>query len=84
VRKFGEESYAQQSVRHNGVLVDVIDDKGSTVQSPYRFSASRSGIDPGARPPKRGEHNQDALSDWLGLPAEEVQALAEAGILLSE
>lgn len=87
VRKFGEESYAQQSVRHNGVLVDVVDDKGNprrTVQSPYRFSASKSGIESGARPPKRGEHNQDALNDWLGLPADKVQALAEAGILLSE
>ncbi len=87
VRKFGEEAYAQQSVQHNGVLVDVVDDKGTprrTVQSPYRFSASRSGIEPGARPPKRGEHNQDALNDWLGLPAEDVQALTDSGILLSE
>ena len=87
VRKFGEESYAQQSVRHNGVLVDVVDDKGSprrTVQSPYRFSASKSGIEPGARPPKRGEHNQEALNDWLGLRADQVQALADSGILLSE
>lgn len=87
VREFGEESYSEKSVGPNGILVDVIDDKGNprrTVQSPYRFSQSKSGIQPGSRPPKRGEHNETALADWLGLKPDNVKELAEAGILLSE
>lgn len=87
VRKFGEDSYSQPSVGANGILVDVIDDKGNprrTVQSPYRFSESKSGITPGMRPPKRGEHNQEALKDWLDLTRDDVDRLAGAGILLSE
>ncbi|WP_084419920.1 CaiB/BaiF CoA transferase family protein [Henriciella litoralis] len=87
VRKFGEESYAQKSVGPNGILVDVVDDKGNprrTVQSPYRFSASKSGIETGERPPKRGEHNVAALEDWLGLNSEDVKRLTDAGVLLSE
>lgn len=87
VREFGDESYAQPSVEARGILVDVVDDKGNerrTVQSPYRFTQSKSGIEPGSRPPLRGEHNLDALSDWLGLDAAKVDELASAGVLLSE
>ncbi|MGB2573792.1 MAG: hypothetical protein ACPIE8_06075, partial [Henriciella sp.] len=87
VRAFGEESLSQPSVEARGVFVDVRDDLGhqrKTVQSPYRFSHSASGINSDARPPKRGEHNFEALADWLGLEAGDVSALSEAGVLLSE
>lgn len=87
VRKFGEESYAQTSVGPNGILVDVEDDKGNarrTVQSPYNFSSSQSGIKTGMRPPRRGEHNAEALKDWLGADAARLEGLTIKGVLLSE
>lgn len=47
---------------------------------PYTFSAARPQV---RRPaPRRGEHNAEALADWLGLDDSEVSALATAGILL--
>lgn len=57
VRAFGEESLSQPSVEARGVFVNVHDDLGhqrKTVQSPYRFSHSASGINSDARPRKRG------------------------------
>jgi len=87
VRAFGDESLSQPSLEARGVFVDVRDDLGhrrKTVQSPYRFSHSTSGITSEARPPKRGEHNLEALADWLGLETDDVSALCDAGILLSE
>lgn len=87
VRKFGEESYAQTSVSPNGILVDVEDDKANarrTVQSPYKFSSSQSGIKTGMRPPRRGEHNAEALKDWLGADAARLESLTKKGVLLSE
>ena len=87
VRKFGEESFSQTSVGPNGILVDVEDDKGNArraVQSPYKFSQSKSGITAGMRPPRRGEHNVDALKDWIGADEARVSELAEKGVLLSE
>ncbi len=87
VYEFGKEVYEQESVRHRGILVDVEDDLGQprqTVQSPYRFSKSQSGINNASRPPKRGEHNDEALKDWLALSDEEISRLSEDGTLLSE
>jgi CoA:oxalate CoA-transferase len=51
------------------------------VALPYAFSAARPSV---LRPaPLRGEHNVQALADWLGLDQAAVAALASAGILLS-
>ncbi|HXW44584.1 MAG TPA: CoA transferase [Streptosporangiaceae bacterium] len=51
------------------------------VALPYHFSAARPSV---ARPaPRRGEHNAEALADWLGLDEAAVAALAAAGILLA-
>ncbi len=81
----GAELLEQPTVKARGSIVRVDDRQGGTrpvTQSPYRFSAARSGIRGPA--PYRGEHNHEALADWLGLSAVEVDALAEAGVLLAE
>lgn len=85
VRAFGADSFGQPSAQALGVLVYVQDDTGQkrrTVQSPYRFSGSRSGITSGMRLPGRGENNMDALQDWIGLSADEIESLKHCGILL--
>jgi crotonobetainyl-CoA:carnitine CoA-transferase CaiB-like acyl-CoA transferase len=65
--------------------VDLDDREGGTrpiPQSPYRFSAAKSGVRGVA--PHRGEHNAEVLGEWLGLDAARTSALAEAGILSAE
>jgi CoA:oxalate CoA-transferase len=48
---------------------------------PYAFSAAQPAV---RRPaPRRGEHNAEALADWLNLDEAAIADLAEAGILLS-
>lgn len=85
VHPFGPEVYDQPSIKSLGTIVDVTDDAGQprrTVQSPYRFSKSQSGIDSSAKIAKRGEHNVAALQNWLDLTEDEIAALSEAGTLL--
>lgn len=87
VHPFGPDVYDQPSIKSLGTIVDVTDDAGQarrTVQSPYRFSKSQSGIDSTTKIAKRGEHNVAALRDWLDLTESEVAALSEAGTLLSD
>lgn len=87
VRKFGDESFAEPSVEARGILVEIEDDIGEkrrTVQSPYRFSESPSGITSDSRVPRRGEHNQQALSDWLDMSDDQIAELTASAILLSE
>ena len=83
---FGPDVYEQPAVKANGVVVDVTDDEGNarrTIQSPYRFSNSKSGIDADSKTAKRGEHNVAALRDWLDMGDEEISALAESKALIS-
>jgi CoA:oxalate CoA-transferase len=48
---------------------------------PYRFSAAQPAV---RRPaPRRGEHNAEALADWLGMDQHAVAALERSGILLA-
>jgi CoA:oxalate CoA-transferase len=48
---------------------------------PYQFSAAAPAV---RRPaPRRGEHNAEALADWLGLDGPTVAGLTSAGILLT-
>ena len=72
------------TVQHRGSIADIDDRAGGTrpiVQSPYRFSNAESGVRGVA--PHRGEHNADALADWLGSDAEEIARWVEAGVLVS-
>ncbi len=50
------------------------------VAMPYQFSAASAAVRRGVA--RRGEHNADALTDWLGLDAEAIQALEADGVLI--
>ncbi len=75
----------QASIEARAVLTDV-DDRGGgrrrITNTPYRFSAAEAGVrGPAAY---RGEHNYDALADWLGASAADVDGWRRAGILLED
>jgi crotonobetainyl-CoA:carnitine CoA-transferase CaiB-like acyl-CoA transferase len=84
VRSTGE-ALDSPTARSRGLVAE-LDDRGGgvrrVIQSPYRFSAAESGLRGVA--PYRGEHNRTVLDEWLGLPAAEVEALEERGVLLAE
>ncbi len=73
-------------VAHERRLFTEIDDReGGTrkvVESPYRFSDAEAGVAAGAS--FRGEHNTEALADWIGVSADDVARLTDAGVLLAE
>ncbi|HZK99791.1 MAG TPA: CaiB/BaiF CoA-transferase family protein [Caulobacteraceae bacterium] len=78
----GHDLRGQPTVAHRGAVVDIDDRAGGVrpiVQSPYRFSAARSGVRGPA--PHRGEHNREVLGDWLGKTAAEIDALIADGPL---
>jgi crotonobetainyl-CoA:carnitine CoA-transferase CaiB-like acyl-CoA transferase len=52
------------------------------VAMPYQFSAASVAVRRGVA--WCGEHNAEALSDWLGLDAAAVATLASAGVLIGE
>lgn len=71
------------TVRHRGSIATVDDRAGGMrpiAQSPYRFSQAEAGVRGPA--PHRGEHNHEALADWLGVGEEEIEAWRTAGVLL--
>ena len=73
------------TVQHRGSVGTVDDRAGGTrliAQSPYRFSQAEAGVRGPA--PHRGEHNREALMDWLGASEGEITAWAAAGALLEE
>lgn len=64
------------TVQHRQSIAQVDDRGGGTrpvVQSPYRFSAARSGIRGGTA--HKGEHNAAVLQDWLDLDADGLAGL---------
>lgn len=72
----------QGSIEGRRILTDV-DDRGGgrrrVTNSPYRFSAAQADV---RRPaPYRGEHNYEALQDWLGANPAEIAEWHRAGIL---
>lgn len=88
---WGEVNEARTVLQHQGsvegrqVLTEVDDRDGGRRQvtnTPYRFS----GVTAQVRGPAahRGEHNYDALQDWLGLSATEIDTLHTDGVLLRD
>ena len=72
----------QDTIRRRGAIVDVDDRAGGTrpvTQSPYRFSAAKSGVRGPAS--HRGEHNHEVLSEWLNKPTHEISGMIEAAVL---
>ena len=73
------------TVRHRGSIAHIDDRAGGTrpiAQSPYRFSQADAGVRGPA--PHRGEHNREAIMEWLGVGEDEIEAWAAAGVLLAE
>ena len=87
VHPFDKRIYDQPSAKTQAVVVEVEDDKGKprqTIQSPYRFSSSESGISSNTRTAKRGEDNVTAIQDWIGLEEDEITELINRKVLMSE
>jgi CoA:oxalate CoA-transferase len=75
----------QGSIEGRGVLTDV-DDRGGgrrrVTNTPYRFSDADAGV---RRPAAyRGEHNYEALREWLGSSDTDIDEWHRAGILLQD
>lgn len=75
----------QGSVAGRAVLTEV-DDRGGgrrrVTNTPYRFSDAEAGVrGPAAY---RGEHNYEAMTEWLGASDDEIDAWHRAGILLQD
>ena len=75
----------QGSIEGRNVLTEV-DDRGGgrrrITNTPYRFSAAEAGV---RRPAAyRGEHNHEALADWLGSSDADIEEWHRAGILLHD
>ncbi|HEY2315532.1 MAG TPA: CaiB/BaiF CoA-transferase family protein [Streptosporangiaceae bacterium] len=51
------------------------------VALPYDFSAASAAVRRGVA--RRGEHNAEALADWLGLDPDAVAAMTAAGVLIT-
>lgn len=70
------------TLKHRGSIAQVDDRAGGTrptPQSPYRFSAARSGVRAGAA--HRGEHNAEVLAEWLGMDAARAGQLEAIGAI---
>ena len=80
-----EAVFAGPLVATRAMAAEVDDRSGGrrrVVQSPYRFSAARSGVRGAA--PYRGEHNAAVLREWLDAGDDEIAALEAAGVLAAE
>ncbi len=75
----------QGSIEGRQVLIEVDDRDGGrrrTTNTPYRFSDAEAAVRGPA--PHKGEHNYDALTDWLELSQSEVDRLHRSGVLLQD
>ncbi|MFN0027356.1 MAG: CaiB/BaiF CoA transferase family protein [Acidimicrobiales bacterium] len=75
----------QGSIEGRQVLIEVDDRDGGrrrTTNTPYRFSNAEAAVRGPA--PHKGEHNYDALTDWLDLSQSDVDRLHRAGVLLQD
>ncbi|MEZ5234257.1 MAG: CaiB/BaiF CoA-transferase family protein [Acidimicrobiales bacterium] len=75
----------QGSIEGRQIITEVDDRDGGrrkVTNTPYRFSDADAAVrGPAAY---RGEHNYDAVQDWLGVAASEIDALVEQGVLLAD
>jgi crotonobetainyl-CoA:carnitine CoA-transferase CaiB-like acyl-CoA transferase len=79
------EALDSPTLAHRASIVEVDDRVGGSrrvVQSPYRFSRSESGVRGPA--PLLGEHNEAVLSEWVGMTSDDIAALVDAKVLVSE
>ena len=75
----------QGSIEGREILTTVDDRAGGKrriTNTPYKFSAAEAGVRGPA--PYRGEHNYDAVTDWLGDAAPDLAALHDGGVLLQD
>ncbi|HIG40001.1 MAG: CaiB/BaiF CoA-transferase family protein [bacterium] len=84
---YNTDEYLQNSetLQHRNSIQQIDDRQGGTrptFQSPYRFSDASSGVRNGA--PWLGEHNEEILTTWLGMQADEILAFQEQQVILSD
>ncbi len=82
-----DEAISSPTADHRRVVAQIDDRSGTgstrgVIDSPYRFSAWESGVRGGA--PRRGEHNEAVLAEWLGWGPADVAGLVASGVLLGE
>ncbi len=82
-----DEALSSPTAVHRRVVAQIDDRSGTgstrgVIDSPYRFSAWESGVRAGA--PRRGEHNEEVLAQWLGWGEHDVAGLVASGVLLGE
>lgn len=71
--------------RARGTFAEIDDRVGgmrSVVQTPYKFSDAEAGVE--GRISYRGEDNEHALRDWLGISVSEIDVLRASGVLSAE
>ena len=73
----------QLTVKARGAITDIDDRNGGTrpiTQSPYRFSAAKSGV----RGPvaHRGEHFSEVLKGWLSMTDQDISQLREDNVVI--
>jgi crotonobetainyl-CoA:carnitine CoA-transferase CaiB-like acyl-CoA transferase len=79
------DAFKSPTAKERGTVAQVDDREGGTrpvVDSPYRFSAARSGVERGSA--YRGEHNREVLMNWLDATADEVDKFEQEGVLDAE
>lgn len=73
----------QLTIINRGSITDIDDRNGGTrpiTQSPYRFSAAKSGVrGPAAH---RGEHFDEILKDWLSMTDQQISQLREDNVVI--
>lgn len=75
----------QPTVAARGAITDIDDRAGGTrpvTQSPYRFSAAKSGVrGPAAH---RGEHSAEVLTQWLSLDETAINTLRDKSVIIDD